>query len=117
MTKNLPVPEPPPVAEPLDLKALAEAIGSSARASAVFGDPITQGNVVIVPVARTIWGLGRGGSSRSNGGGGMKVEPIGYIEVRDCVAAFVPIRRKPPSLIALAACAVGVALIIKQARA
>ncbi len=78
----------------LDLQALAQAIGRTAQASAVFGEAVHQDDVTIIPVARAAWGLGRGGRDARNGGGGLRMEPVGFIEVRKGVAAFRSIRRK-----------------------
>lgn len=76
------------------------------RASArnVFGDPITQGERTVIPVARVSIGYGFGaGSGRSNdeeesptgsgggGGGRVKETPIGYIEMTPGEVKFVPI--------------------------
>lgn len=84
---------------------LAERFGGVANASAVFGDPVTHGNVTIIPVAKVSWGAGAGTGRGSDivdgkpqtgegggGGGGVSVKPVGYIEVRDGHAEFVRFR-------------------------
>jgi hypothetical protein len=83
-----------PTIPAIDLTALAQAIGASARASAVFGEPVSQGRITLVPIARAAWGLGRGGAGARNGGGGMRMEPVGFIEIKDGVATFRPIQKK-----------------------
>jgi uncharacterized spore protein YtfJ len=76
------------------LTRMAETIGSKANATSVFGQPITNNGITIVPVARARWGVGGGGGTgegRSGpghgkgfgGGGGMIVKPIGYLVLRD----------------------------------
>ena len=77
---------------------LAERLGSSARAAAVFGDPVERDGVTVIPVARAKWGLGGGGGRHPDrnaagvgGGGGAMVTPVGYIELRDGSASFEPI--------------------------
>jgi sporulation protein YtfJ len=72
---------------------LAERIGASARASAVFGEAVESQGVTVIPVARAKWGFGGGSGGRegeqgSGGGGGISVAPIGYIELRDGEARF-----------------------------
>ena len=39
---------------------LGEILGAAARVNTVFGDPVTQGELTVVPVARARWGLGGG---------------------------------------------------------
>lgn len=75
-----------------------------ASARSVFGDPVTQGDRTVIPVARVSIGYGFGaGSGKSNdeeesptgsgggGGGRVKETPIGYIEMTPGEARFVPI--------------------------
>ncbi len=99
------------------LMKLAEAIGGSASAKAVFGDPVERDGVTVIPVARVRYGMGGGmgrGAGRRRGrrndgdgsvaaegavgaetmeygsgaGGGVQAGPIGYIELRDGRASF-----------------------------
>jgi uncharacterized spore protein YtfJ len=81
------------------LERLAERIGGRAKVDAVFGAPVQQGDVTVIPVARVRWGLGAGGgedrrtdgaASGSGGGGGVAADPIGYIEIRSEGAVFRP---------------------------
>lgn len=82
------------------MQRLGERVGLSARASAVFGDPVVRDGVTVIPVAKTTWGFGGGsgsgsgeaGNIGSGGGGGGIVSPIGFIEVGEREARFVPIR-------------------------
>lgn len=100
--------------EASDLVArLADSVGGTARAEAVFGDPVERGALTVIPVARATWGFGGGGGGDaeqqgSGGGGGGAVRPLGYIEVRENEARFVPLRS--PRTAALAA-AGGAALL------
>lgn len=82
------------------LARLAERIGGRAKVDAVFGAPIRQGDVTVIPVARVRWGMGAGGgedrrtdgaASGSGGGGAVAADPIGYIEISASGAAFRPI--------------------------
>src|SRR4051812_127034 len=76
---------------------IAERVGLSARASAVFGDPVERSGVTVVPVAKATWGFGGGSGGEgvnegAGGGGGAMVSPIGFIEIRETDARFVAIR-------------------------
>jgi uncharacterized spore protein YtfJ len=59
-------PPPPPPAERL-AERLAEKIGSSARATAVFGEAVERDGVTVIPVAKARWGFG-GGDGGPGGG-------------------------------------------------
>ncbi len=43
------------------LTRLAERLGATAAASAVFGTPVERNGVTVIPVARVRWGFGGGG--------------------------------------------------------
>jgi uncharacterized spore protein YtfJ len=84
---------------------LGEIFGRAARVNTAFGDPVTQGGLTVVPVARARWGLGGGRGLRPNGngqdragmggGGGMRVDPVGIVVMRGEDAEFRPI---PPEI-------------------
>lgn len=95
---------------------LASRIGGFASASAVYGDPVDQDGVTVIPVARIRWGFGGGGGSDGGGadgaavdsgagaGGGVTAHPVGFIELRDGEAEFRPINDPAaPALVVLAA--------------
>jgi uncharacterized spore protein YtfJ len=72
---------------------LAERVGATARATAVFGDAVEREGVTVIPVARAKWGFGGGSGGRegeegAGGGGGTSVSPGGYIELRAGEARF-----------------------------
>jgi uncharacterized spore protein YtfJ len=103
------------------LERLAERIGGRARAEAVFGTPVQQGEVTVIPVARVRWGLGAGGgedhrtdgaASGSGGGGGMAADPVGYIEMSGTGAVFRPIGHAfaNPGFILTSALAAGIVI-------
>lgn len=89
------------------LRELAERVGGSARAEAIFGEPVERGGVTVIPVAKLGWGLGGGsrpgsgkarepgpGEAREPGAGagaGMGLKPVGYVEIRDGETRFRPI--------------------------
>jgi uncharacterized spore protein YtfJ len=102
---------------------------SHADVHTVFGDPVTHGDLTIIPVARVTanYGFGAGsgqgegegedkkerqrGSGGGGGGGRVKASPIGYIEMTNGSANFVPIVDRTTMLTTLATIA-GVALIL-----
>lgn len=70
------------------LAGLAQRFGATAKSTTIFGDPIDREGVTVVPVAKARWGFGAGaGRAAENGGvgggGGVQVNPIGYIEMRN----------------------------------
>lgn len=70
-------------------------IGGQAHAHAVFGDPVTQAGVTVIPVARVFGGFGGGagddGGRGVGAGAGFAALPIGFIEIKDGAARFRPI--------------------------
>lgn len=83
------------------LERLAERLRGAAGAAAVYGTPVERDGLTVIPVARVRWGFG-GGSGSGEGaegsgsgmgaGGGVSATPLGYIEIRDGIAEFKPIR-------------------------
>jgi uncharacterized spore protein YtfJ len=76
---------------------LAERLGASAGASAVFGDPVERDGVTVIPVARAAWGFGGGEGEEGEregqgGGGGAIARPQGYIEISGGEARYRPLR-------------------------
>lgn len=77
-----------------------------AGAKAVYGEPVTSGDVTVIPVARVAFGFGGGtGTGRvkleggpagegSGGGGGCRAKPAGYIEVTPMGSRYVAIDDK-----------------------
>ena len=81
------------------LERMANNIGINSRVTTVFGDPVEKDGVTVIPVAKVWWGYGGGASSGreagqnqpgegSGAGGGSRVVPIGYIELKDGTARF-----------------------------
>ena len=118
------------------LSKLAERVGASVSAKAVFGEPVERDGVTVIPVARVRYGFGagsgRGGNRRrgreaggdgeeqygTGGGGGVQAAPIGYIELRGGRARFTriadPARAIALLTLPLAALAVGAVLLTLQ---
>ena len=105
------------------LERLAERVGAKASVQAVFGEPIQQGEVTVIPVARVRWGFGGGGgqseaapdgpASGSGGGGGAAADPVGYLEVSGSGATFVPIVAPYPSPAFMLAAGITAGIIIR----
>ena len=79
------------------LERLAQRLGGNANAAAVFGAPVASGDVTVIPVAKAAYAFGGGSGTRageegSGGGGGVRVTPVGYIEMRRGVVLYKPIR-------------------------
>lgn len=89
-----------------NLVELAETIGKTANATAVFGSPVVNGDKTIIPVAEARFGLGSGDGLIAKGvGGGMTAKPLGFILIDEAGVRFY---RTPQRTIA--PLAVGVAL-------
>lgn len=72
---------------------LAESLGSSAGAKMIYGEPVLNDGVVIIPVAKVRFGFGGGKHKDEEGGGGGEIiQPAGYIELKDGSSRFRPIR-------------------------
>jgi len=105
------------------IERLAESIGARAGVQVVFGDPVTQHDMTVIPVARVRWGFGGGGGSAdapasgpasgSGGGGGVAADPIGYLEIGPEGAAFRPIREPYPSPLFLLASGLAAAVVLR----
>lgn len=70
------------------LERAATALGGRASVRAVYGEPISQGGVTIVPVARGRFGFG---GDEAGGGGGAEVRPLGYVEITDGGSTWHPV--------------------------
>ncbi len=94
------------------IERLAERVGGRAGVQLVYGEPVTQGEVTVIPVARVRWGFGGGGGTGTNknpetgepqtgqgsgGGGGVDARPAGFIEITDGKATFRPITASGPA--------------------
>lgn len=86
-------------ASPTLAERIGKTVGRNANARVVYGDPVERNGITVIPVAKVKYGFG-GGGGRSDkehgegggGGAGVNVIPIGYIEMKDGVSEFRPIR-------------------------
>ena len=105
------------------LERLAELVGARANVQAVFGDPVRQDSLTVIPVARVRWGFGGGGgradgspdgsASGSGGGGGVAADPIGYLVIGPDGSTFRPIREPYPSPLFLIASGLTAAIVLR----
>ena len=90
--------------EELDTEAapfgwLADKLGVTAQASTIFGEAVERDGMTVIPVAKARWGLGGGGGKHGlagrhegmGGGGGVIVQPVGFIEMSNGESRFRPI--------------------------
>jgi len=105
------------------LERLADRLGAKAGVHAVFGEPLTRGDLTIISVARVRWGFGGGSGvsegpeaasgSGSGGGGGVTADPVGYVEIGPDGSVFRPIRDPMPSAGFVLASALSAAILIR----
>lgn len=85
---------------PLSLfEKLAEKLGVAARAATIYGEAVERDGVTVIPVAKARWGLGGGRGKHGiagrhegmGGGGGVIVQPVGFIEMSNGESRFRPI--------------------------
>ena len=101
---------------------LAQTFSTKAGTNAVYGQPITQGELTIIPVAKVRFGLGGGsgaqkpGQGGSGGGGGAGILPIGYIEIKGGESRFVRLNTPMVILQTIAALSFGAWLVLRGAR-
>ena len=93
------------------LESVKSGIAERLTAHTAYGEPVTANGVTVVPVARVMLGFGAGGGvgesklpqdgeeaapppTGSGGGAGGIVQPLGFIELSDAGARWVPL--EPP---------------------
>jgi uncharacterized spore protein YtfJ len=105
---------------------IARRVSTEARADTVFGDPVSQGDVTVIPVAKVSWafggGAGAGGDESSegedfgagNGGAAaMTAKPLGYIEIREWGTRFQPTAGKTPAWLPITAAGFALWLVLR----
>ena len=76
---------------------LAHELGIAADARRIYGQPIEQDGVTVIPVAKVGYGFGGGGGKKDDdegmgGGGGLGLIPVGWIEIKNGETRFRPTR-------------------------
>jgi uncharacterized spore protein YtfJ len=70
---------------------MLEQVRAAATVKQVFGDPITQGEVTLLPVAAVRGALGGGLSEEGTGGGfAVTARPVGVYQMRGDEVTWVP---------------------------
>ena len=71
---------------------LLSGVRDSITVRRVYGDPIEQEGVVVIPAASVGGGGGGGGDSEDNGGGGfgLRARPIGAYVIKDGEVSWKP---------------------------
>jgi uncharacterized spore protein YtfJ len=96
------------------LETIRSGIAERLSAHTAFGEPVQNGNVTVIPVAKVAMGFGAGGGIGEDahhsdnggsgggigggGGGGGIVNPLGFIEVTDTGSRWVPLEAPPTEL-------------------
>lgn len=66
------------------IQSLLPELSNTASTEAIFGRPVAAGGAVVIPVARLVMSFaGLGGSSQAGFGGGVRLEPVAVIVVKD----------------------------------
>jgi uncharacterized spore protein YtfJ len=81
----------------MDVQQLLSQVTDKVTVSRVFGEPIREGDVLTIPVARVRGGVGGGSGtgpdnegSGSGGGGGFSAEPAGVYVVKNGDVSWRP---------------------------
>lgn len=101
------------------VQRLADRLSGVAHVRSVFGDPVEREGTTVIPVASIRYGFGGGGGRRprrdqegTGGGGGVRISPVGYIEMTGGDVAFRRIRSLSPLARALGV-AVGLSIVAR----
>jgi uncharacterized spore protein YtfJ len=94
---------------------LNESIATSGTNKTVFGEPVTSGDIKVIPVARVAYGFGGGsgilsrgsaeprGREGMGGGGGVMAIPVGVVEITPNGTHWIPFGQKKRVALAFAA--------------
>jgi uncharacterized spore protein YtfJ len=87
------------------IKTALDQINYIAKTETVIGEPITSGNVTLIPVSRVSIGFAAGGAgsddkgtSGAGTGGGVNVTPVAFISIIDDRVHVHPITKDDPGL-------------------
>jgi uncharacterized spore protein YtfJ len=108
--------EPPSRAVDTFFGGLVNRLGLPAGADLVFGQRVEHEGVVVIPVAKAVWGMGGGidaAKDAGGGGGGATVRPLGYVQISDGDARFHRIFSPLNAVAAIVAGTVGTALMLR----
>ena len=107
------------------LKAVGE-FQSGATVKNVYGEPVSQGDRTVIPVARVAYAFGGGGGVRDSegtpegrgggGGGRMSASPAGVVEITSTGTRFIPYTDWP-QLVSVVAASLIIGFVIGARRA
>jgi uncharacterized spore protein YtfJ len=87
------------------IKTALDQIKYIAKTETVIGEPITAGNVTLIPVSRISIGFAAGGSgdekksgSGAGTGGGVTITPVAFISIIEDKIQVHPMEKNDPSL-------------------
>ena len=92
-----------------------------AKTDTVIGEPITAGNVTLIPVSRVSIGFAAGGGGKDDKcgsgagtGGGISITPVAFISIKDDRVQVHPVTPSDPLLSKIIAAAPDVAKKVSQ---
>ena len=76
----------------MDLEALLQGHRDAVNVRRIYGDPVEQDGVIVVPAAAVFGGTGGGGDAEGNGGGGFGLmgRPVGAWVIKDGDVSWRP---------------------------
>jgi uncharacterized spore protein YtfJ len=87
------------------IKAAMDQIKVIAKTETVIGEPITAGNVTLIPVSKISIGFAAGGAgndqkagSGAGTGGGVNITPVAFITIIDDKVQVHPVSKSDPGL-------------------
>jgi uncharacterized spore protein YtfJ len=104
------------------IEYLAHSLGETASSKTIFGEPVVHEESKIIPVAKIQYGFGGGYEKKEangmgkGGGGGIAVQPVGYIEMTKSQTTFKPIRIPSSMPFLIVGCAIASFFLLKGIR-
>jgi uncharacterized spore protein YtfJ len=103
------------------IKTALDQMQYMAKTETVIGEPITAGNVTLIPVSRVSIGFAAGGGGRDDKagagagtGGGVTVTPVAFISIKDDRVQVHPVSPSDPFVSKIIAAAPDIAKKVSQ---
>lgn len=87
------------------IQAALEKMQYMSKTETVFGDPITAGEVTIIPVSKVSIGFAAGGAETQKGpgsgtgtGGGVSVVPVAFLSITGTKVQIHPLEKNDPGI-------------------
>ena len=112
------------MSSPAPFESIADLLARSLNIRHVYGEPVQRGDTTVIPVAQVAYGFGAGGgrgpgharkgppkggapveapeAEGAGGGGGVRMTPVGALEIGPIGTRFIQYRPLPPLLGAVA---------------